>query len=279
MNKINIAIFGRTPPPPGGVSIHIERLINKLNTDSRFICNLLDLRNRTINSKKVPFLKSFFLIIKEIDIAHIHHKEYFKIFLILFLKLLNKKIIYTHHNNRDIKKWYNLLTFFISDYVIFVNNETLEEVSKISCLYRNKDKFRHIPPYINPTQDNILPLDKNLEKIIQNYEYILSSYAHHPNRGMKEIGGLDCYGFDFVIETFKKLTKKNLSNTLLVLVEPAGIVKKEYAETIKEELPNNNKIIYIDKEINFLSLLKKSDIFIRATRSDGDPLSIREART
>ena len=63
--KINVVQFGKLPPPIGGVTIHISRLLFQANKETKFKTDILDY------SKE----KNIFYICKKIlftELIHIH---------------------------------------------------------------------------------------------------------------------------------------------------------------------------------------------------------------
>jgi glycosyltransferase involved in cell wall biosynthesis len=94
-----ILLIGPYPPPAGGVSIHIERLLRK-SIDQSFELAVFDAgKFRFINKsgKRQTIFRAinYFLQAK---IVHIHISNAFKIFIGLIVKLFGKKLIYTIHN-------------------------------------------------------------------------------------------------------------------------------------------------------------------------------------
>jgi hypothetical protein len=76
--------------------------------------------------------------------------------------------------------------------------------------------------------------------------------------------GCDVYGIDFI---FNNLTRIPLIYKI-VLVDPSN----DYDVSAFK-----NRIIHLNKEINFKSLLKQVDVYIRPTIKDGDSVAVQEA--
>ena len=99
MKNKSIRIIGKTPPPIGGVSIHIDRLYKNLLEDKSFDVYLTDF-NKFDNFSIILFmLKKFFLGFKERVVHYQLTNLYFLVFVYLISKLhFNKnKIVYTIH--------------------------------------------------------------------------------------------------------------------------------------------------------------------------------------
>ena len=129
-----------------------------------------------------------------------------------------------------------------------------------------------IPAFLPPYKFNDLPyyLDKELSR----FQNIISTNCFSYNL----INGKHVYGFDLVIEAFYKLSKEGkIKNTLLVLVDPSNTTKAFINNLLDGLHFGTNKVLLINEKIDFVSLLKKSSLTIRATRTDGDSISVRES--
>ena len=89
MNKLKIGIIGKVPPPFGGVTVHVSRLYDYVNSSN------LNYKAFLISSFKdlKKFLKS--------DIIHLHQNNPYKRFcLIILSKLFLNTILYpkTYNN-------------------------------------------------------------------------------------------------------------------------------------------------------------------------------------
>jgi len=265
-----ILIFGTIPPPIGGVSIHLERFIhfskqykNKLNI------NVYDIKRQTLftnHGEKKGFLNllNFFW---NSHIIHIHISNNFKIIIALIAQLFRKKVIYTHHNSRVNNKLLFTLINYLSNIVILVNDK------EIDIKNLNKKKIRHIPAFIPPYKFN--KLDEHIKNTIINAEFIISTNCFQH----KLLNNQDLYGFDLIIEAYAQLIQKNkLKKSILLLVDPSdtmGILIQTFFN--KYPCLNEKNILFIRRPIDFTSLIKQSHLTIRATRSDGDSLSVRES--
>ena len=267
---INVLIFGTMPPPIGGVSIHIERFLYfSKEYQSEVAINVYDIKKQRlygVNSEKkgIGVLFSAFLNAK---IIHIHISNNLKVLIALIAKLLNKRVVYTHHNSRiDSEFWFNKINY-LSDRVILVNDKEID-TTKL-----NLKKIRHIPAFLPPYQFKELPNIFNNK--IEKAKFVISTNCFQYTK----LNNKDLYGFDLIVSAYAELVKeKKVEESLLVLVDPSGTTI-EYVEALLKEHPclNSSNTLYISEPIDFSNLIKKSDVTIRATRSDGDSLSVRES--
>lgn len=286
---MNIIIIGSYPPPYGGVSVHIKRMKQFLDEKNE------NVRVYTLNNLKVNIDNSIdilstnkirnFIDIIESNIIHFHYIDYNKILFLYILKFLNKKLILTIHNDR-IKQYYSSLdligklkfvsylnTFF---YIICVNKETKKYVEKILNIKKVKYLPAYINPYLNKSDFYILP--QRVKEFINNNEFIICSNGSI-NPSIKP----DVYGIDMLINLIYKLNNNNKKARLLFVLADrnkslkATIYYKKLINNIKERGIENKFMMFKANDIEFYPILSKTNLFIRATNTDGYSLSVSES--
>lgn len=264
-----VLLIGSIPPPIGGVTIHIDRFFNLFKDNSKFELSVLDIKKKTLFLKDSQIKSLFGILIYflKTKIVHIHISNgTVKLFFAILSKLMLKKVIYTHHNSLVKNRLVFKLMYKICDRVILVNDK---EISKDLLI---KSKTEVIPAFLPPYQFEDLP--QILEDEIKAFDSVISTNCCLYNL----IDGKHVYGFDLIVEAFYSLSKnQKIKNTLLILVDPSNTTKEFVDSLVKNKDFRTNKILRITDKIDFVSLVKKSDITIRATRTDGDSLSVRES--
>ncbi|APD05850.1 hypothetical protein UJ101_00298 [Flavobacteriaceae bacterium UJ101] len=257
---MNLLIIGTLPPPIGGVTIHISR-INEFLKEKEIPYTFIDYRKN-----------SFFDILKKIreyKIIHLHTSNvFFKLIIAVYCFFLNKKSILTFHGNlKQYSGWryfINNLALKITKIPIVLNEDSLKIGKKI-----NKNT-QYITAFIPPLSSVKSNCDKeNIEKIdnfISHQNVVVCStngkYALDKN-------GEDLYGVLELIELFDKLGEKYK----LIISDPT----KSYLKKIDDEQINVPKnILILTNEHSFIHVIKRSDIIIRNTTTDGDALTIKE---
>ena len=156
---MKIGIVGRVPPPYGGVTVHVSRIYNYINTS-----------NLNYKALLISSYKDFYKFL-ESDIIHLHQNHVYKrLFLIILSKLFLKKCLFTLHRNHDrdkgIRKILLLISSFIADKLIVLNKGSLEFFKKINSNVILSTSF--IPPsmeIVNSEQTIINKINK-LKKIM-----------------------------------------------------------------------------------------------------------------
>lgn len=266
---IKVLLVGSLPPPIGGVSTHLGRFLSLYKVTNVFRFAVLDIKKKSLflgdTVVRNPLsVSSFFLNAR---VIHIHiSNDYAKLFIALASKLLAKKVIYTHHNSIVKNKTIFKIMYKISDKVILVNSR---EINKNLII---KKKTELIPAFIPPCQFQELPKSLNYE--ISKFNKVISTNCF----SFSLFDGNHTYGFDLVVDAFYRLSQKGqIENTLLVMVDPSATTSEFVSTLLDGKQFGTNKVLYIAENIDFSSLISKSDITIRATRTDGDSLSVRES--
>ena len=164
------------------------------------------------------------------------------------------------------------------DKIICVNPETINDLMREGVA---KNKLIYIPAYLNPIEDkeDTKKIPKSVWEFIEGNEVLISA-----NGAIRFYNNEDLYGLDMLIELIKRLKtkEKNIKLLFCVLsVETQSIEERRYYNKLKDritELGLEDKIMLFEvKETEFYPILKKSDIFIRPTNTDGYGVSIAEA--
>jgi hypothetical protein len=234
---MKVVLFGKLPPPTGGVTKSVETLYTALKKNKHTV--------------EIFSIKSLF---SRFDIAHIHYSKSWKRLLGFFIgKIISKKVIFTLHGRIYKEDFFNNLNARLYNGAILLNNEAFKE-------YSNRfKKVEQISSLIfEGIENSIHEVKKYFEKK-DNHKYVLL-YSHS-----KIIeNGYEIYGVDFILDNLNKISEKYK----IILVDPQN--HHSYVDS-------NEKIIHIDKEINFIDLLKEVDIYIRQTTKDGDSVAVQEA--
>jgi len=252
-----ILIIGKLPPPIGGVTGYNKRLITSLKKQ-KFGYLVLDLKNKKI--------KNFTFIFKSKVIHLSLSNTYIKFLLVLILKLFFKKVITTLHGSygrfSSFKNHLELLIIRLSDKTFLLN--------KASYLKLEKYKTKIILSSTNfeiEKEDLSERLKKNIAIKTNNYNKIFctNSWKLTFDKHGKEI-----YSISKLVKVFEKSP-----NYFLIISDPSGTNEKYILDQLKISISEN--ILFITDAHPFTEILKLSDGFIRATTTDGDALSVREA--
>lgn len=254
-----VLIIGRIPPPIGGVTMHVNRLIESL-TANRFahftFCNLN--ANRLYRTAKK---------IMDHRIIHLHvSNPFFQLFFALFCALSRKKLLLTYHGNWGrYGMWGNLavkMSALMCSVPIVQNKESL-----VIAKHYNRNALL-IPTFIPPAYTTPLSpmLWRQLDEFRKRYKFVFCTNAWNLSF---DKNGKETYGLSEIISNIRKVDSGGL-----IISDPS----KNYKPFLKKmfgQLPDN--VLFIEGEHDFSHVLHVSDAFIRNTTTDGISLSIYEA--
>jgi len=286
---LKIGIIGTCPPPYGGVTVHIQRLMKKLDElnidyvlydifgterekkDNRIVC---------IKHPKLWIIKYFLSTNNEI--VHNHTTDWRGQIIVGLMGLLGKKTISTLHSEKLIKSWrdYNIIKRKViqialksSTSLIVVNADIKEFCLSIGI---DPHKLFLIPAFIPPEleKEEINEIPKDIRDFLDSHYPLLSANAFK----IIFFKGEDVYGIDLCIEVCYRL-KQNWNNIGLIFFLPQ-IGDTQYFSYLQQrliELNLQNNFLFVTQPYPFYPILLKSSIFIRPTNTDGDAVSLREA--
>ena len=256
----NILVVGKIPPPKGGVGVHVERLISKLKvSDYTFI--FFDMRTSSLNLLPKYILKS--------KLVHLHtSNSYLRLLIIIFCQIINTKIIFTFHGNlgryNKLRNFIDNISISISNHSVLINQASYNKAKNIS------KKISHISAFFEPNLSKIEKLDfkiqARIKKMESNNKFMFCTNANAINY---DINHEEIYGIFKLVEIFK-----NIPELGLIISDASGEYKRYFQEN-NVVLPVNIYLISIVHD--FLSIIENCHCFIRATTTDGDSLSVKEA--
>lgn len=290
---MKITIIGPYPPPyDGGISIHTKRFRDYLvergihtsvYNESKAYKNISD-NIYTIESYRKFVFKMLFL---NSDIFHFHTID-IKVRIILGLyKVFGKKIVLTIHGESVFKQITNsniiirkllLISLNHIDKIICVNEKIINDLIHFGI---NRDKLACIPAYCDPieTEDDFAKIDKKVWNFVNNSNFLICA-----NGSIRFYNNEDLYGFDLLIELIYKL--KQIGRDMKLIIALLSVAEQnanedkyynELKERIKKQSLEDNIFIFEVNDTEFYPIMKKSQLFIRPTNTDGDAVSIREA--
>lgn len=256
---IDLLIIGKQPPPIGGVSIHVDRLINALSQQKKISYSFLDLNN-------FSFFQ-FFRFIRKARLIHLHSSNpYFRFGIAAICFLFRKKLISTIHGNLGrfnlIGNIFDYLGLILTYYPVTVNASSQKLAVKLNS--RSKLISPFIPPYkLEPLNNKIT---KDIMRLKQLKDVVFCTNASNVSF---DKNGNEIYGISKLISIFENLPKLGL-----VCSDPSGNYSK-FLKELQINIPNN--VIFISEAHSFIEIIKLSNAMLRTTTTDGDSLSVKEA--
>lgn len=280
-----IEIWSTYPPPFGGVSVHSMRLFESLKKTK--LGNNIIFKNfngkynspeNSIHSVNCFFLEFIRLFCSSKRIIHLHSNNLY-LWLVFSLFIWRHKVIITLHNQK-LKYSLNFIetiirkVFLLKAGCVILNDNSLAD--SIHESYHIKiSKFHIIPAFIPPLPEENIGLDERFIKFRQKHKFLISTSAWKLYRK----GNIDVYGIDQIIEAMNKLKAHSVFPGLIIIIPISE--DSEYERFLINKVNNYNlwnQILLIRESIpNAFEVWKLSDLYIRATSTDIEGLTIKEA--
>jgi len=299
---MKVAIIGPYPPPIGGISMHVQRLKERLERAGiQFTIYDLGTPKKEQEKNVVPVEKTktwlLSLLFHACDQKIIHLnvgsswplRVYFGLILCPFKR---KKYIVTWHGN-DITwpyavsclrkpasgvkarfiTWLVINSFKHADFVICVNPKGRDLLVSKGI---KPDRVDVIPTFIPPIvkEEDIAEIPKGVWDFIDSHNPVISANAFK----ISFYNNQDLYGIDMCIDLCANL-KRYYPKIGFVFCLP-DIGDYEYFNKMKQRIAEKgieNNFLFITRQYQFYPFLMKSDVFVRPTNTDGDAVSLREA--
>ncbi|WP_151743752.1 glycosyltransferase [Acinetobacter calcoaceticus] len=279
-----IYFIGKLPSPIGGVTVFNQRKLEQL-TNSFPNVNFVLIEPNKKNLFKI------LLVLRSKSIKHLSASNFLLILLASFLAKYQTVIFYDHNSSRHFSSLTNwkkniYLNFFLKCKNIMLVNAHLKENYKIFNRFQDiNDKFETVSAFLPPAKaelkDILYTYDPKLLDLYkttlknQQRKIILTS-AFQPNLDAK---GADIYTLDSLIDIFAKLAPKYKNDYFLIAIAsyPETSFSQEIRAKVRSLTGKYDNLLFLENEKKIWPLLEVTKLFIRATTTDGDSVSLREA--
>lgn len=287
------------PPPYGGVTVYVDRLILRLRKEGMKVgayysadsaeaeveqSPMMDLWEWMSTTKFPVKIWKYLRECRPYQIVHSHFSLEGMIYLWAIKNIGRKKVVVTIHNSMVGNFWRS--TNFINRYFLRkmlaspdVKWITVSQQGKEQLLQLPTDVPREIhvvPPYIPQTDEPYTPLKPEMQKYIDDHDKIIVFYGH----SFMENSGEDIYGFTDAIKMYAAIVGKLKKKVGLVLCISLSddIDKLGSLHRLAADADVDDKIFWQEGAIsNMRTLWHEADIYVRPTSTDGDSVAVREA--
>jgi len=273
----NLLIVGPLPEPKGGVSIHIVRLTNLIQShfNVRHIDESPDFKSGIFNLRSGNIF-GYLRLLLWADIVHIHSGvTLLRLTHILAAALLFRKIIVTIHafpHQKGHQTRINSLFLRLPNKVIVVN----DEIPKLLYLHNFHIKPAFIPPNLASEPD----LPANVSGWISSRKKADNTILAANAFRIDFYNGNDLYGIDLCIQSLRELVHNYNRKVSLIFVLSSLSKSKKYFNEYKALISKyalTDHIMLIQADLSFVKLVEITDMVLRPTCTDGDALTVREA--
>lgn len=278
-----ILLVSPFPPYIGGVSVSVQRLSEQLIKDGYYVDKFnTQTWNKRFNNKVIKFLKYlglplFLAFSRRYDVIHFHVSKIVpKLYVSLWRQLFSRetKFILTIHgyagNAFRSKRGHLALRGF--DRIICVKQGDRENMPSDYLM-----KTAEIPAFIPPViEDNdALKFPRDLELFLNRDSFRMLINGFVITKGNYN----DLYGLRDAVILLEKLRKmgRNADLIIIVLGSDSEIFVRDLKTYIKSADLEGNILWMEGANGELWPLLKRVNVLLRPTKTDGDAMSVREA--
>jgi glycosyltransferase involved in cell wall biosynthesis len=293
VDNFSVALVGPYPPPYGGVSVHIKRLHRRLaalGIPSWVYCQRSSTPGHEEHVHPASIKFSWYAWILEHgwrcnpSIVHFHDGWYWAPAVLVML-LRGKPVVMTLHNQeaggvmwqdaswlqRRVSRW---LLRHPRVWWVAVSQEVKRQLIEMGV---PQARILVAPAYIPPRDDaDASSLPAYVREFLSAHSPVLSTYAWKLTIDEQ---GVDMYGLDHCIEMIGALKAdfpKIGLGISLPQVSDVGYFRDLKARIAASGIQDN--VLFITEPLDEVHLLwLASDVFVRATNTDGDAVAVREA--
>lgn len=277
----NLLLIGPAPQNIGGVSMHLRRLIALLRDDYNitFVDEGRQRFSGVYNLRSLN-LWHYYRMLWKADVVHIHSGvNILRWFHVINCLLLHKKVVVSIHHDPRIESHQGITRYLLRhcNHAILVNQEGFEAMKQ-----HGKCHYHMIPAFLPPVVNDEPELPFGMKEWIANFRQThADAVVCCSNAGNLAFNnGQDVYGLDLCLQAINSLCQAGHHNVALVFVVAASTSRPqalaEYKQFISAHQLDSNVLIW-ESSLSFVRLIQNCDLVLRATNTDGDALSLREA--
>lgn len=283
-----IVVMGPLPPPLGGISVHVARLIEKLRKQQNVVHHWQSTAEYRYRYFLLYLVRLVFFLLRHRPHLVYFHTLYLKNgmgelrVLIALKKALGYKVVLVEHDCRYIThtstRWKKRLSGLIPSINehIFIGLTTFEHrqhhAIREPAVFSIEGAF--IPPDYNTQENALFAYPEPLKTFMFGHKPLIFMNAFK----FSLLQGKDLYGIDQALEALAllKAMRKNIG-LVIVLAE---IGDSLYEQNIQQQISTlhlEDHVFILTGNYELWPLFIYADIFIRPTLSDGASVSVMEA--
>jgi glycosyltransferase involved in cell wall biosynthesis len=287
--KPAIAFIASLPPPPGGFSVGLQRLIRRLDAHG-LDYSVYDLINkkivrrggRSIGMGSRPWwLLRYFFLARE-NLICCHYSDWRLLIIVGKMNLLGKRTLISIggrglsvalDEGSRLRRW--IIAFAMRRYAcVIAHNEDIRRL----CLSLGvrAERIALIPGFIPPAveAEDLAAVPADIREFMASRRPVVAANAFE----MVFYRGQDLYGLDLCVALCARLKQAYPDiGFVFSLSQPGDEEHLRRMERQIAELKIDNNFRILAGSYPFYPILMKSQVFLRPTNTDGDANSLREA--
>lgn len=292
----DIKELGMIPPPYGGVSVYLRRLIENLNADGFTVGGYyMSTKDKAVSDSplfdpwswfetaKFPVkIFGYLRQLRKYRILHSHMGLEAMAYLWTLKKVLRKKVVITVHNSM-VENYFNETNWINAHFLRLMAKEkdvvwiavSQEGKRQLEALHLDFGSEIHVlHAYIPEFRPDVV-LSQEMIDYMNRHDKNLAFYGH----SFMLNKGEDVYGFKSMLEIFKRISEKSPQlGMVYCMADVSDAVAISELEQCAKDLGVYEKIFWQRGSLTSLQALWEAvDVYVRPTSTDGDSVAVREA--
>lgn len=281
---MRIIQVGAIPPPYGGVTIHLLRLLTQLRKGGADV-ELFDVSGIPKDVAGVTCMRwrraVLKLLFRRRAIVHFHNFTPRNIYAYALLGMRHCTVL-SLHNERFIDELNNIGRFERRLLLRLLNRLERIIVDSSPCeqlvrqIIADHAKIAVIPEYISAPTANLDSPPSSLKQLRTRAKYLIATNAHQ----LVLHNDVDMYGIDLLIELTDFLVHQRNFDVITVLLLPnpnSGDHYQELRDRVRQLDLEQHFLFFTEPIEEAVAVWRLADVVIRATNTDGNSLTVLEA--
>lgn len=277
-----VEIWGVYPPPIGGISVYCKRLSEILHDidPSVMLINFASSRSGCASVRDVRFKPWEFirLLFVKRRIIHVQLRNVWFLTM-LYLTGWRHDIVITIHNRKMLLQegWRGrMMRRFLSHTRAIIYNDPEFTGLLVDKFGIDERLVTVLPTFIPPSDSERRGVPSDIDEFCKKHHYNISTNASNIYRN---VWG-DVYGFDQIIDMMDNLVNQQHMDVGLVFML-SEITDRDYYAQCMDRIASlgltDRFLMVLGSDANGFEIWERTDLFVRATLSDMEGISVKEA--
>jgi glycosyltransferase involved in cell wall biosynthesis len=293
-----IVILGINPPPLGGISVHVQRVTHKFRAQNNAVFVFdAEKRTRGLWGFCVHQMRLISFLLKHKPDLVYHHTVtcFFRgrllelSFVLALKKLLGFNLIMVDHVSRFWGRQSWLYKKIANLFLRGLDQQVLVGSSTYTSYRKNKIflgkcwsvEAAFLPPDLDSEHEIVAAYSSELHAFLQTHSPVILANASKLVLFQESVGSnmsvqKELYGFDLCLASMQEL--RHHYPTLGLAFVLAGAGDEKLFAHLKKAIEKNESVYFMYQcPVELWPLIKRVDLFVRPTLSDGASVSVQEA--
>lgn len=279
-----VVFIGKLPDPIGGVTVFNQRMSDYLKVKNKYTLKIIE--PKYTNVAKISFL------LRSNSEIHLSVSNFLLICIVSAIAKNNSVHYYDHNSSRHLEQLPNYKIKIFESFllkkcksIVLVSDHLVENYKPLKTFELFKSKIKYIPAFLPPSEMELPKIISTYndslksiynQSVASNKRNVIISSAFQPSLDNE---GKDIYSIEKLIDIFCKLSKTYKQYYFVIAI--GSYNSSEFSSRIKilvnKSSDSYSNLFFLEHNKQIWPLFKISRLFIRATTTDGDSVSLKEA--